>query len=212
MRRLVIAATTVALAALLAACGSSSPASGGTGRTSTSATSSAVASASSSTHTSASSSTTASSGSGAASAASGGALTAPSPAAIHARLQLASCFRAHGIDIPNPTSTGHLTAAGRRALRNYPRTRVKAALQACRADAARAFAGPSLSLTQRTQLVKFAGCLRSHGVRIPKLRFRGNGLLAFRLALRKVDRSSSSFQSAFSSCRDLLPHFARSGG
>jgi hypothetical protein len=108
--------------------------------------------------------------------------------------------------VPNPTSTGHLTAAARRALAKYPRTRIRAAFRACRAYAARAFEGPSLSPGQRTQLVKFAACLRSHAIKLPKLTFQGNGLLAFRLAFRKLDRNSSSFRSALSACRDLVPH------
>jgi hypothetical protein len=113
--------------------------------------------------------------------------------------------------VPNPTSSGQLTAAGRRALQKYPRTRIRAAFRACRAYAARAFGGPSLSSAQRTQLVKFAGCLRSHGVKIPPLTFKGNGLVAFRLAFRNVDRTSSSFRSALSACRHLVPHFLHSG-
>ena len=102
-----------------------------------------------------------------------GASSGSSASTTTARLNLAKCLRAHGIEAPDSGSTA---GAGRGggifgALRNYPRAQIQAAMTACRPYMAAAF--PRLNLTpaqqaaRRAELVKYAECMRSHGVNIP---------------------------------------------
>src|SRR5438270_2352082 len=81
---------------------------------------------------------------------------------FQARLNLAKCFRAHGINVPDPSSGGGPAGGGGvfRALRNYSQAQVQSATQACRQYFAQAFPRANLSPQQRAQfqqrLVKFA--------------------------------------------------------
>ncbi len=90
-----------------------------------------------------------------------------------ARLNLAKCLRLHGIQVSDSGSTA---GAGRGggifgALRNYPRAQIQTAMTDCKSYLAAAF--PRLNLTpaqetaRRAELVKYARCMRSHGVNIP---------------------------------------------
>jgi len=139
-----------------------------------------------------------------------------SGAQFQARLNLAKCFRAHGINVPDPSTGGGPAGGGGlfRILRQYPQAQIQAARQACQQYFAQAF--PQLNLTpqQRAQfqqqLVKFAECMRSHGVNVPDPTFNGNGGFGFRV-FRSIDRNSPAFQSALTACRSLRPRFGRGG-
>jgi hypothetical protein len=137
---------------------------------------------------------------------------------FQARLNLAKCFRAHGINVPDPSSGGGPAGGGGvfRALRSYPQSEIQTATQACRQYFAQAFPRLNLSPAQRAQaqqqLVKFAECMRSHGVDIPDPTFSSGGGFGFRRAFGSVDRNSPAFQSALSSCQSLRPRFGRAAG
>ncbi len=141
-----------------------------------------------------------------------------SGAQFQARLNLAKCFRAHGINVPDPSTGGGPAGGGGifRSLRNYPQAQVTAARQACSQYFAQAFPQFNLSPTQRAQvqqqLVKFAECMRSHGIDIPDPTFNGNGGFGLRGAFGSVDRNSPAFQSALKACQSLRPRFGRGGG
>jgi hypothetical protein len=140
-----------------------------------------------------------------------------SGAQFQARLNLAKCFRAHGINVPDPSTGGGPAEGGGafRILRQYSQAQVTAARQACQQYFAQAF--PQLNLTpqQRAQfqqqLVKFAQCMRSHGIDMPDPQFNGNGGFGFRRAFGSVDRNSPAFQAAAQACRSLRPRFGRGG-
>ena len=90
-----------------------------------------------------------------------------SGAQFQARLNLAKCFRAHGINVPDPSAGGGTAGGGGgifRSLRNYPQAQLSAARQACSQYFAEAFPRLNLSPAQRAQaqqqLVKFAECMR----------------------------------------------------
>jgi hypothetical protein len=140
-----------------------------------------------------------------------------SGAQFQARLNLAKCFRAHGINVPDPSSGGGPAEGGGafRILRNYSQAQVQATVQACRQYLAQAFPQFNLSPQQRAQfqqqLVKFAQCMRSHGIDIPDPTFNGNGAFGFRRAFRSVDRNSPAFQAASKACASLRPRFGRGG-
>ncbi len=135
-------------------------------------------------------------------------------ARYQARLNLAKCYRAHGINVPDPTPGGGPGGGGIfRALQNYPRSQVQAAQQACQQYLRQAFAFGNLSPAQvaqfRQRFVKFAQCMRSHGINIPDPTTGGAGGFGLRQALSNVDRNSPAFQSALKACQSLRP---RPGG
>jgi len=140
-----------------------------------------------------------------------------SGAQFQARLNLAKCFRAHGINVPDPSTGGGPAGGGGvfRTLRGYPQAQITAARQACSQYFAQAFPQFNLSPTQRAQvqqqLVKFAECMRSHGVDMPDPTFNGSGGFGFRRAFGSVDRNSPAFQSASQACQSLRPRFGRGG-
>jgi len=137
-----------------------------------------------------------------------------SSARYQARLNLAKCFRAHGINVPDPSPNGGI-GGGLRALRGYPQAQVQAAMQACRQYFAQAFPRLNLSPAQQAQFrqafVKWAACMRSHGIDIPDPTTNGTGGFGLRGALSNVDRNSPAFQSANQACASLRPRFGRGG-
>ena len=142
-----------------------------------------------------------------------------SGAQFQARLNLAKCFRAHGINVPDPSAGGGTAGGGGgifRSLRNYPQAQLSAARQACSQYFAEAFPRLNLSPAQRAQaqqqLVKFAECMRSHGVNIPDPTFNGTGGFGIGREFRSVDRNSPAFQAASTACQSLRPRFGRGGG
>jgi hypothetical protein len=136
---------------------------------------------------------------------------------FQARLNLAKCFRAHGINVPDPSSGGGPAGGGGifRSLRQYSQAQVSTARQACQQYFAQAFPGANLSPQQRAQaqqqLVKFAQCMRSHGVNVPDPQFNSGGGFGFRQQFRSIDRNSPAFQSALQACQSLRPRFGRGG-
>jgi hypothetical protein len=134
-------------------------------------------------------------------------------ARYQARLNLAKCLRAHGINVPDPSPNSG--GAGFRVLANYPRSEIEPAIQGCHRDLVQAFPVLGLSASQRAQLqqrlVKFAQCMRSHGVNIPDPGSTAGGGFGFRQAFRALDRNSPAFQSALTACQSLRPRFGRRG-
>jgi hypothetical protein len=144
-----------------------------------------------------------------------------------ARLNLAKCFRAHGINVPDPSTGGGPAGAGNlfRSLRGYSQAQVTAARQACQQYFAAAFPRPTVTPQQRAQLqqqlVKFAQCMRSHGVNVPDPTFNNNGTpgggggagggFGFGGGFRSGQRNSPAFQAAAKACQSLRPQFGRGG-
>jgi hypothetical protein len=161
---------------------------------------------------------------GSSSSSSSGGVTASASTAAAARLNLAKCFRSHGIDVPDPSSNGGPAGGGGlfRVLRNYSQAQVTAARQACSKYFAQAFPRANLSPAQRAQLqqqlVKFAQCMRSHGVNVPDPTFNNNGGgggpgagFGFRGGFNSAQRNSPAFQAAAKACQSLRPRFGRGG-
>jgi hypothetical protein len=135
---------------------------------------------------------------------------------FQARVNLAKCARAHGINVPDPSPGGGPGEGIGRVLRQYSQSQINTALQACRPYLAKAFPQFNQSPAQRAQfqqqLVKFAECMRSHGVNVPDPTSNGNGAFGFRQAFRSIDRNSPAFQSALKACQSLRPRFGRGAG
>ncbi|HEY1510368.1 MAG TPA: hypothetical protein VGF93_15270 [Solirubrobacteraceae bacterium] len=142
-----------------------------------------------------------------------------------ARLNLAKCFRAHGINVPDPSTGGGPAGGGNlfRSLRGYSQAQVTAARQACQQYFAAAFPRLNISPAQRAQLqqqlVKFAQCMRSHGVNVPDPTLNNNGGaggapgsgFGFGGGFRSGQRNSPAFQAAAKACQSLRPQFGRGG-
>ena len=140
---------------------------------------------------------------------------------FQARLSLARCFRSHGVNVPDPSSGGGPAGGGGvfRTLRNLPQAQVTAATQACRQYFTQAFPqlnlSPAARAARQQQLIKFAECMRSHGVNVPDPTSTGTGPgggFGFRQAFRSVDRNSPAFKTAFAACGSLRPRFGGGGG
>ncbi len=139
-------------------------------------------------------------------------------AQFQARLNLAKCFRSHGINVPDPSPGGGVAGGGGgifRELRNYSQAQINSARQACQQYFAQAFPQLNLTPAQRAQfqqqLVKFAQCMRSHGINIPDPQTGGAGGFGFRRTFGSIDRNSPAFQSASKACASLRPRFGRGG-
>jgi hypothetical protein len=133
-----------------------------------------------------------------------------------ARLNLARCLRAHGVNVPDPTASGGLPGGeGQfRQLRDSPN--FQPALQACSKYVRAAFPRLNLTPAQRAQFqqafVKFAECMRAHGVDIPDPT-PGAGVgggFGLRRAITPALRNSPAFQTALPACASKLPF--RPGG
>jgi hypothetical protein len=135
---------------------------------------------------------------------------APSDAQQHARVKLAECMRAHGVDVPDSASTG--TAGARAAilqlLTKYSQTQIQAAAAACKADLVQAFPQLNLSPSQiaerQREALAFVQCLRAHGINLPDPVASGLrvGILK---ALSNVDTNSPAFQKANAACASSRP-------
>lgn len=135
---------------------------------------------------------------------------------FQARVDLAKCARAHGINIPDPSPGGGPGEGIGRALRQYSQAQIQTAFQACRQYVSQAFPQFSLTPAQRAQfqrqLVKFAECMRSHGINVPDPQFGTAGGFGIRQAFRSIDRNSPAFQTALEACQSLRPRFGRGAG
>jgi hypothetical protein len=147
--------------------------------------------------------------------ASGGGFQTSSSARYQARLSLAKCLRAHGLNVPDPSSGGGIPGGGGefRILRDAPNFRP--ALQACSSYLREAFPFRALTPAQRAQFqqafVKFAQCMRAHGIDIPDPSTQSGGGFGLRRDINPAERNSPAFQSAFRACATSLP-FRRGGG
>ncbi len=160
-----------------------------------------------------------SSSSSSSSAAAGGTSVSTTGNRQQARVALAKCLRGQGLNVPDPGAGGTPGGGGGgifRSLRNIPTAQLTAARQACKSEFAAAFPALNLSPAQRAQiqqqLVKFASCMRSHGIDFPDPQVGAGGGPGFGRGFGAVDRNSPAFASAAQACRSLRPRFGRGGG
>jgi hypothetical protein len=152
-----------------------------------------------------------------ASAGSGGTSTTSSSSRYQARLNLAKCLRAHGVNVPDPSPNGGPAGGGEgrifRDARSNPN--LQSALQACAQYQRQANPLANASPAQRAQfqqdLVKFARCMRSHNINIPDPTTSAGGGFGIFRQISSSERNSPAFQSAVQACRTNLP-FRRAAG
>jgi hypothetical protein len=132
-------------------------------------------------------------------AAGSGTSTSSSNTAYQARLNLARCYRAQGINVPDPApGAGHAAGEGvQQILSQYPQAKVQAARQACRQYIAKANpevnASPAGQAQFNREFVKFAKCMRANGV--PNFPDR------IQDAEGAIDPNSPAVQSALQACQ-----------
>lgn len=156
-----------------------------------------------------------------ATAASGGTSSTSSSARYQARLNLAKCLRSHGVNVPDPSPNGGPAGGGGgggifRQARSNPN--FQSAMQACAQYRRQANPFSNLSPAQRAQfqqdLVKFAECMRSHGIDIPDPTTSAGGGFGILRQIPSSERNSPAFRSAVQACSTNLPFRpgARPGG
>ncbi len=138
-------------------------------------------------------------------------------ATYQARLNLAKCLRSHGVNVPDPSANGGAAGGGggaaSRSLRSSPN--FQSAMTACAKYRSGAFGLRNISPAQRAQvqqqLVKFAQCMRSHGIDIPDPSTSGGGGFGIFRQIPSSERNSPAFQTAIKACSSTLPKFGRGG-
>jgi hypothetical protein len=135
---------------------------------------------------------------------------APTDAQVKARLGLAKCMRAHGVNVPDSAATGTAGAgaAVRQLLSEYSTAQIQAAIADCHAELVAAFPqldlSPSEIAERQRQALAFVECLRAHGIDLPDPV--GGGLrVGILKALSNVDVDSPAFQKANTACSSLRP-------
>ena len=124
-------------------------------------------------------------------------------------VRYAQCMRAHGVtNFPDPTSTGALTLD--KTTIDSPQFR--SASQACRSLAPAGSQNGSVSPQVQAQALRFARCMRSHGVsNFPDPSTSGSGgPVGF--AISQSVHDSPALRSAVHACRSLFAGGARIGG
>jgi hypothetical protein len=102
--------------------------------------------------------------------------------AFEGALKFSKCMRDHGVDFPDPqrVGAGGIKLGAKNIDPNDPKT--KAAQQACQ-KYMQVGGGETIDPARRAKLqeaaLKYARCMRSHGVDMPDPKFSGNGGLTF---------------------------------
>jgi len=126
-------------------------------------------------------------------------------------LAFARCMREAGIDFPDPGSGPRRV----RIPRNVSRTKLQTSMEACRKKTGGG--PPELTDEQRTEMrdaaLKFAKCMRAHGVDMPDPTVGdgpgGGGGLLMR---RGAQGDTPAFRKAMEACQDELPFRRGPGG
>jgi hypothetical protein len=150
--------------------------------------------------------------------AAGGAAATSTTSAQDAALEWARCMRKNGVDVDDPKvdSEGRVQirvrgpgAAGVKPGQGSPADRK--AFEACRSIMQKALPnGGRLTAAQRAEFqdaaLKFAQCMRSHGVDMPDPTFgSGPGGGAFLRLRGKINPNDPNFRKAQEACRHLMP-------
>ena len=145
----------------------------------------------------------------------GAAKPTPTPDPQRAMLAFAQCMRAHGVDMPDPGSNGAVTIGGGPG-NPVDQATMEAAQRACQSKLPKGGHQPSAAEQKQfqDQAIKFARCMRQHGIDMPDPTFSSNGsgggLVQQNLG-NGVDPTSPEFQAAQKACQSLLPNRGGSG-
>jgi hypothetical protein len=137
--------------------------------------------------------------------------TDPNKKRLDAALKWAQCMREHGANVPDPkvSDGGAIMVGPGPDAAPPPRAAMEKADKACRhfMEAAGGDNGRPLSAADRKKMqdraLKFAQCMRAHGVDMPDPTFSGSGG-EFRVAVQAGKTSAPNFQRAQKACGSLM--------
>ncbi len=120
-------------------------------------------------------------------------------------LAFARCVRSHGVpSFPDPDSTGHIPKLQVINARKSNPSRFDSANNACSQLLPNGGNGPTITAADRTDYLKAAACMRSHGFSgFPDPTF-PNGNVTVDIP-SSIDQDSSEFKSAATTCTKLIP-------
>jgi hypothetical protein len=134
-------------------------------------------------------------------------LSTTAPASDEATLvaRAAACLRQHGANVPDPTIGPNGTLQyDQTAVSAIPSQALQSATQACSSEIAAAQAAIPTSPNLLADRVKFAQCMRHHGITVFPDPDPTTG--QFPLQNRAVIASTPGFQAAQQACQSLLPN------
>jgi hypothetical protein len=130
-----------------------------------------------------------------------------SAAAVHqSALQFAKCMRAHGItDWPDPNPGGGFVFSVTGGIDpNSPQ--VKAAQQKCQKYVPVGHVTAGQSARSKAQLLKFAECMRTHGITgFPDPTSGPGGSWGFNFTMTALHGTSPAYQAAMQACEKIVP-------
>jgi hypothetical protein len=120
-------------------------------------------------------------------------------------LAFAQCMRSHGLpDFPDPNANGHGFGDQQQANQEQSNPHFETALSACQHLLPSAPSSHGKVIPSQAQLVRFAQCMRSHGVpNYPDPN--PNGVLGTELAQLGINANSPQFQATLRTCDRLVP-------
>jgi hypothetical protein len=135
-------------------------------------------------------------------------------------LAFAQCMREHGIDMPDPEVEGGGRRPGLRIVRGEQgadepdREKLEAAHKACEKhlDGVVQNISPEDRAEMQDKMVRFAACMREHGIDMPDPDFSGGERGGFRqrIGSSDFDPDDPDFQKADEACREEI--FGGDGG
>jgi hypothetical protein len=120
-----------------------------------------------------------------------------------AMLEFARCMRAHGVDVQTPSGGGMTIRA-----RAGDAAKLEAAQKECQKKVPGAIPEPTEEEKQRfyDAALKFARCMRAHGVNVPDPQPGGRGGIRIAGPLGRGDKPR--FRNAEKACQSLMPRMA----
>ena len=128
---------------------------------------------------------------------------------IHGTPELRQMHARARVNMSDPSWNGGPAAGGAniRSMRSNPK--FQSANKACSSYLAKAFSGaanPAQRAQFQQQLVKFAQCMRSHGIDIPDPTTSSGGGFGILRQISSSERNSPRFKSAMQACSSTLPN------
>jgi hypothetical protein len=123
-------------------------------------------------------------------------------ASEQAALKFARCMREHGVNVPDPGTGGEISIQ----IKPGDKAKADAAQKACGhylRSLARQSASPAQIQRMQDAALKYARCMRSHGVDFPDPQFKSGGMMQF--GGPGLNPNDPSFKAADKACRGLMP-------
>jgi hypothetical protein len=124
-------------------------------------------------------------------------------------LKFAQCMREHGVNMPDPDANGRVTIRAGKG----EQTKVAAAQEACKKympGMGGKGSGPGVSKQDQAKFLRFAQCMRQHGVPMADPDFSGGGV-EMRIKDPNGAPDQAKADAAQKTCQGLMPSAAQEG-